>query len=176
MIRILNNSLYRFDLSLILYVSQWGGRRLITAFFYWLSRLGDGHVYVLYGLTNIVFLGEQGRISFMLITVAFLIDLPVYFTVKKLVKRSRPFHTISGIENLIAPPDQYSFPSGHTSAAFIMAFLAGHQIPELKIAFLSIALLIGLSRIYLRVHYPTDVAAGMVLGLVSARLAIAVVL
>ncbi|HDZ11068.1 MAG TPA: phosphatase PAP2 family protein, partial [Bacteroidetes bacterium] len=70
------------------------------------------------------------------------------------------------------PPDQYSFPSGHTAAAFLMAQLLGYQLPFLVLPLYILAGLIGYSRIYLRVHYPLDVFFGAVLGFVSANFAL----
>ena len=74
--------------------------------------------------------------------------------IKHIVKRVRPCHTLDDDEQLIDRPRFYSFPSGHTTASFAMVGVA-----------LMLAMLIAFSRIYLRVHYLTDVIAGMILGL-----------
>jgi len=67
--------------------------------------------------------------------------------------------TETGIKNLIHPPDEFSFPSGHTAAAFLTAVLISRMAPHLSIPVFAAALMIGVSRIYNGVHYPTDVAA-----------------
>ena len=86
--------------------------------------------------------------------------------IKHIVKRVRPCHNLGDDEQLIDRPRFYSFPSGHTTASFAVvgvALLRCRLITFLPI--LVLALLIGFSRIYLRVHYLTDVIAGMILGL-----------
>ena len=87
--------------------------------------------------------------------------------IKHIVKRVRPCHHLGDEEQLIDRPRFYSFPSGHTTASFAVvgiALLRGRPITFMPI--LLLAMLIGFSRIYLRVHYLTDVVAGAVLGFV----------
>ena len=86
--------------------------------------------------------------------------------IKHIVKRVRPCHSLDDDEQLIDRPKFYSFPSGHTTASFAMvgvALLRCRLVTFMPI--LGLALLIAFSRIYLRVHYLTDVIAGMILGL-----------
>ena len=86
---------------------------------------------------------------------------------KHIVKRVRPCHKLDDDEQLINRPRFYSFPSGHTTASFSVvgvAILRCGLISFLPI--LVIAMLIGFSRLYLRVHYLTDVVVGMLLGFV----------
>lgn len=86
--------------------------------------------------------------------------------IKHIVKRVRPCHFLEEDEQIINPPRFYSFPSGHTTASFTFA-----SITLLRCSFifflpiLVIACLIGFSRLYLRVHYLTDVVCGVFLGL-----------
>jgi undecaprenyl-diphosphatase len=84
---------------------------------------------------------------------------------KPLVGRIRPCDIHSSIPLLIARPTDYSFPSGHTMSSFAAANIIFHANVELGIAAYILALLIAFSRLYLYVHYPSDVLAGMILGL-----------
>ena len=84
----------------------------------------------------------------------------------------RPCHGITGVAALIEPSDKFSFPSGHTAAAFVFAAVLAAFYPLLALPAFVLATLIGLSRVMLGVHYPGDIVAGAVLGLLSAAAAL----
>lgn len=83
--------------------------------------------------------------------------------VKRAVKRTRPAVDIQGV----VPPDRFSFPSGHTAAAFALAIAMFGAAPWLAPILLLLAIGVGYGRMYLGVHYPLDVAAGAALGLLT---------
>ena len=88
---------------------------------------------------------------------------------KNLVGRIRPFDVNTSIQLLVARPHDYSFPSGHTAASFAAAVILFLQLPKkYGIPALILAVLISFSRLYLGVHYPTDVLAGAVSGTLIA--------
>ncbi|BDG09318.1 phosphatase PAP2 family protein [Anaeromyxobacter paludicola] len=90
---------------------------------------------------------------------------------KRTLNRARPSSAIEQFEALADNPDAFSFPSGHTAAAFGVAVaLAGEPFWAGPIATV-LAVGIGLSRVYLGAHYPLDVAAGSVLGVAAGVLA-----
>jgi undecaprenyl-diphosphatase len=136
---------------------------------WWISRSADGHAYP--ALVALFALLEPRRWKEILAAslFAFALELPVYKLIKQWVRRVRPFESIEGVERLIIAPDLFSFPSGHVAAAFVVATLLGHFYPPVLPLFYFWASLVGFSRIYLGVHYPTDVAAGAFLGSVSAK-------
>lgn len=90
--------------------------------------------------------------------------------VKHLVRRIRPCNHLNKNKLLITEPKSYSFPSGHTLSSFAVAGVLSMYFAEYSFIFIGIAFLIALSRIYLYVHYPTDVIAGIVLGLMCSKL------
>lgn len=95
------------------------------------------------------------------------------FLLKNLVARQRPFINIPNINLLINEPTSYSFPSGHTGSSFAAAFTFIKMIDN-KILVIPLVLLacgIAFSRLYLIVHYPTDILGGIILGLISSLLA-----
>ncbi|HEY5040078.1 MAG TPA: phosphatase PAP2 family protein [bacterium] len=152
-------------------------KRARRKFFYALSRSADGPWFV---LLTFVWLFLKPAEAWLLVeagALAFTLELSLYYLIKKNIGRPRPFQRIKGVRFLIAPPDEFSFPSGHTAAAFLVATLAAvsFPFPLITVAVLGWAGLVGFSRIYLGVHYPTDVLAGMVLGIASASLGLWIV-
>ncbi|MDO4862981.1 MAG: phosphatase PAP2 family protein [Ruminococcus sp.] len=84
---------------------------------------------------------------------------------KNLIARSRPCWINTDIDMLIAIPKDYSFPSGHTLCCFIAAVVILSYDKRLGIPALIIAAAVGFSRMYLYVHFPSDVLGGMVIGI-----------
>lgn len=90
--------------------------------------------------------------------------------VKHLVRRIRPCNDISDINLLITKPMSYSFPSGHTLSSFAIAEVLSVSFNKYSLIFIGMASLIALSRLYLYVHYPTDIIGGIALGLLCSKL------
>lgn len=111
----------------------------------------------------------------VLMIISELTSLGITAGLKQIVKRERPFINLKDVyfDKNNSPTDRYSFPSGHTSTAFSMATTLTLRYPD-KPAVIAIsylyAALVGYGRIYLGVHYPSDVLGGMILGSGSATL------
>lgn len=89
---------------------------------------------------------------------------------KKLINRPRPFLKLSNVNTFKTNLKDYSFPSGHTTAAFSICVSLALSFPGLSLILVLTALVIGFSRIYIGVHYPTDVIVGMLIGTTFAIL------
>lgn len=129
----------------------------------YISRTADGYLYLLLILLLLVNEGLQSPFLQTLL-MAFMIERPIYFVLKNGFKRNRPQVALKDFHSLVTPSDQFSFPSGHTSAAFMVATLCGFFMPALMIPLLVWAALVGFSRVVLGVHFPTDTLVGMGLG------------
>jgi len=90
---------------------------------------------------------------------------------KNAVARPRPCWLVEGYDLLVNNPTDFSFPSGHTLAGFIAATILFNYNRKWGIAAYILAAVIGFSRLYLYVHFPTDVLAGVILGICIGSLA-----
>ncbi len=136
-----------------------------------ISRLGDGGFYLFVGMFLAVFEPSTG-LSFLLVGLfAYVIELPLYLTLKNTIKRDRQCDALP-VNAYIVPSDKFSFPSGHSAAAFVFATLVMNFYPAYAELAYACAAVVGISRILLGVHYPSDIAAGALLGVSSALFAI----
>ncbi len=87
--------------------------------------------------------------------------------VKRTVGRPRPSNGV-GCAALVKEPDRFSFPSGHSAAAMSVAFVYAAAFPHLAPVLVPLAVLVGLSRVCLGVHYPGDVLIGQLIAVLTA--------
>jgi undecaprenyl-diphosphatase len=99
-----------------------------------------------------------------------LVSVCIYKFLKSRFNRPRPYEN-QGLEPLHAPPDRFSFPSGHAMNNIAVALYIGHFLPPALSILLPFAVLVSFSRVYLRVHYPSDVLVGATLGLLIGEIA-----
>jgi undecaprenyl-diphosphatase len=128
------------------------------------SKLGDWPLWLVSGVVFLAVGDRRLRLAVLASTVAIAASVALFVLVKNLIGRPRPCEVWDNLPCLLRAPDRFSFPSGHTMTAFAAATAYGELAPELLPVFLPAALLIGLSRIFLGLHYPTDVLAGALLG------------
>lgn len=130
----------------------------------WLSRSGDGYLYALVAVALWLLEDSQGAFFAKACAVSFALEVTLYLLLKNTIKRDRPAVKIENYQAWIIPSDRFSFPSGHTAAAFVFAGLIAVYYPAFAAPAYLWAGLIGLSRVLLGVHYPSDIAAGALLG------------
>jgi undecaprenyl-diphosphatase len=157
-------SIHRFDVSLFMWVAsrktQYQWVKIAKAF----SRSANGPIYLLLMLslaarnhgTDSLFLGS--------LLLGFALERPIYFILKNLFRRSRPYVALN-TQNFVTPGDRFSFPSGHTSAAFLVATVTSSFNPSLAPILFSWACLVGMARVVLGVHFPTDTLIGALMGM-----------
>jgi undecaprenyl-diphosphatase len=134
-----------------------------------LSRVGSGAVV---WLAIAVFLAFYRRRPSVLVVTALTATAAgiITFGLKVWIERGRPV-----LPALMERPESYAFPSGHTSSSFACATVLAAYAPKWRIQLFVLAALVGWSRIYVGAHYPLDVAAGALLGLVLGLAALAAV-
>jgi len=129
-----------------------------------LTTLGDAKSWTAAGLALLATRTELGvRLGLRLGAAAALATLASQ-ALKRALTRARPDSAIVGFEALARNPDRFSFPSGHTAAAFAVALAFAGEPHGVGPFALLLGVGIGLSRVYLGAHYPLDVGAGAVLG------------
>jgi undecaprenyl-diphosphatase len=84
---------------------------------------------------------------------------------KPAVARARPFEAVADVRVVGYRPVTYSFPSGHAASAFAGAFIVILMLPRARLALWALAALVAASRVYIGVHYPLDVIAGVLVGM-----------
>jgi undecaprenyl-diphosphatase len=112
----------------------------------------------------LAFGGSRGYVAAGAAGSAAILGILVFKTLKNLSHRPRPCQFQPHCWAKVLPPDQFSFPSGHTMTAFSIALVVSYFYPALEWPLYFLALSIGLSRIILGMHFLSDVLAGAVLG------------
>ena len=141
----------------------------LDAVFTFFTHLGDaGILWIVLGviLLCIPRTRKMGAATLAALAVGFLCTNVV---LKHLVARPRPWLDVAGLVPLVQEGDPNSFPSGHTCAAFAFAAAGLGTFPAkwAKVLALAGAVLMGFSRLYVGVHYPSDVLAGALVGLLA---------
>lgn len=135
------------------------------------TKLGNAGIFWII-LTVLFLLIPKMRKTGVVMAAALIIDLLLCnVLLKNFVARTRPYDVNTVIQLLVAKLRDYSFPSGHTAASFASAtalYFAGEK--KLWKPALVLACLIAVSRLYLYVHYPTDVLGGVVIGIIAGYL------
>lgn len=128
------------------------------------TRGGDGWFWFLCGIILLATNDAARYAAIIASALATVVGILIFITVKKVVGRKRPCHIEPHCWANLLPPDQFSFPSGHTITAFSVAVSVGLFYPAIFPVMLFLAFSIALSRVLLGMHFVSDVVAGALLG------------
>lgn len=143
---------------------------LMNSIMMFFTTLGNvGIIWIITGATLLCFKKYRywGAMILVALIFTFVIDEVV---LKNLIDRPRPFVVNTDITLLIPEPSGSSFPSGHAATSFACAYVIFKCNKKMGIIALSVAAVIAFSRIYLYVHYPSDILVGAILGLICGEI------
>ena len=161
------------DGAALLWIQETVRHSLIDPLVMGYTRLGDmGLLWIALSLLMLCF-AKTRRAGALSLGAMLLGMLCTNVALKHLVGRARPYLVVEGLIPLLLEGDPNSFPSGYTCAAFAAAGAWCRALPWrwMRIGAAALAALMGISRLYVGVHYPSDVLAGLCIGVLCSQLA-----
>ncbi len=163
--------LLAIDRTVLLWIQENMRSDLFTPFFKLITHLGDsGMIWILLSVFFLLFkkTRKAGFLSLISLAGSFLICNVI---IKNAAARVRPYEVTPLLQLLIERQKDFSFPSGHASSSFASAVVLLKTLPKkIGIPCMILAILIAISRLYVGVHYPSDVLAGILIGTMIALL------
>jgi undecaprenyl-diphosphatase len=163
------------DHRLMRRVNRWPAPRWVRMWMLYATRAGDGWLWWPMGALILLFGGASRFEAVLSASLAAGAGILLFLRVKKATGRKRPCEYEPHCWADLLPPDQFSFPSGHTITAFAVAVSLLRFYPSLTIGLLFCALSVAASRILLGMHFLSDVVAGALIGTGLAYAAVALV-
>lgn len=137
-----------------------------------ITKLGNvGIIWIVIAII-LLFMKKYRKVGVLMLIALIFTHLIGTVIIKNIVRRPRPFTLMNNFQLLIKKPGEFSFPSGHSSTAFASATILGYYIKKMRIPIFILAFLIAFSRLYLFVHYPSDVLVGAILGIICSFIVI----
>ena len=166
-------SVQNLDGEILLQIQQHLRTDMLTPFMKIVTFLGNGGWFWILCAVVLLAVPKTRKTGYSAVLSLIFGVIVTNLLLKNIVARPRPFAEIEALIPLIAKPTDFSFPSGHTTASFAVALVMLRMLPKkIGIPAVVLAALVAFSRLYLGVHYPTDVLAGFVVALVGSSLAV----
>lgn len=163
------------DLRWCLAANRIAERVTVAWFFRIISRLGDGGFWYVLILTLPLVLGPAAIPASVHLVLTGLAALGVYWLIKGLIRRPRPYLQHRQIRLRVPPLDDFSFPSGHTLQAVSFTLVAMGWFPWLAWLLVPFTVCVAASRVVLGLHYPSDVLAAVGVGILLGSASLLVV-
>lgn len=161
--------LLQLDGNILLYIQDYIRQDWMTPFWKFITSLGNSGWFWLALSLLLVIPRRTRKIGITAIVAIAIGALITNVALKNLVARTRPYEVVEGLRLLIERQHDYSFPSGHTCASFAAAMVYYRMGPKKwGIPAIVLASLIAFSRLYVGVHYPSDVLGGLLIGIFAA--------
>lgn len=159
--------LYSIDLTVFYFLNHTLSIGFLDKFFSIITNVNNWYIaYIILLGISIFKGGRRGKIAAIGVIILILIcDQTGYHILKELVKRIRPCNELADVITPLGCTGSYSFPSNHALNNFAAATFYSRLYPKLKWILFIIASLIAISRVYLGLHYPSDILGGAILGI-----------
>ena len=168
MLEIISN----LDINILNFIRDNLSNPVMDKIMIFITTLGDkGILWIIIGII-LLSMKKYRKVGFILLIALLVNALIGEGILKNIVQRPRAFITYPDISIIINPPTSFSFPSGHTASSFAAAVVLGHYFKKWSFLFYFLATLIAFSRLYLFVHYPSDIIVGIALGTICGLLTI----
>ena len=164
------------DHKLMQRVNGWYPPRWVRLWALWATRAGDGWLWWALGIAILLFGGPERWVAVGSTALTVGAGILLFRMIKKTTGRRRPHMFKPNCWVTLLPPDQFSFPSGHTITAFAVAVTMSRFYHDLTAMLLFFAVSIAVSRILLGMHFLSDVLAGVAIGTGLAFIATSIVL
>ena len=169
-------SVQNLDGEILLQIQQHLRTDMLTPFMKIVTFLGNGGWFWILCAVVLLAIPKTRKTGYAAVLSLIFGVIVTNLLLKNIVARPRPFAEIEALIPLIAKPTDFSFPSGHTTASFAVALVMLRMLPKkIGIPAVVLAALVAFSRLYLGVHYPTDVLAGFVVALMGSTVAVWIV-
>ena len=161
-----------FEVNFLFYLQEHVRTEWLTYIMKFFSFLGDAGILAIITCFVLLII-KKTRVTGITASLSLVINtIIVNIIIKPLAARPRPYDTFENLTILVRPLRDYSFPSGHSSASFAVAAVMLMLMPKkYGIPAVIVASLIAFSRLYVGVHYPTDVLTGILIGFITALIA-----
>ncbi|MBM6619526.1 phosphatase PAP2 family protein [Bacillus suaedaesalsae] len=156
--------MYQFECGLFLTLNRRFDRAKLNWFFRFITHIGGARITIGATAMLIIFLNMPYQLWAMQSGISLVLSHLVVVLFKKLYPRNRPYLSVIDARVVDNPLRDYSFPSGHTTAIFSIITPYVLHMPLLSLLLYPLAVCVGLSRIFLGLHYPSDVFVGCIVG------------
>ena len=163
--------IFEMDKTILLWIKDNVRRDWLTPIMKGITSLGNAGAFWIVMVLLLLLYKPTRKLGFICLAALVEEFLVNDLIIKELVKRIRPYEKIVGLDPLIPKPSGYSFPSGHATSSFAVGYTIFRKGDKrLGIPMLILAIVISFSRLYVAVHYPTDIMAGVAIGILFSYL------
>lgn len=165
--------IFHIEAEILLFIQEYIRQDWMNGFWKFITMLGNSGWFWI-AVSVLLLIPKRTRIIGITALIALAVGaLITNVALKHLVARIRPYELIDGLNLMIEKQKDYSFPSGHTCASFAASMVYLKMMPrKYGVPFVVLAALIAFSRLYVGVHFPTDVIGGLIIGIFSAWTAV----